>query len=753
MATWRWGAAWKWGAAWLALIGGAAAAQAQDSAARERLRARERAQAEAQRALGRWTAQELTTFRNEADVRAYVRAVERAQEARYGALQARRVQFAQAQPGEQESDAQDPVCPPEDEDCLNREMSVGDAITVTGSAVSAPAPLTNVQEQGVDEGDIVKQIGHYLLILQDGRIFVVDMESGPGRDRLVLVDRADVYRHPNEEAWYDELVVQDDRVLVTGYSYHLGASEIAIFKLGADGRLTRDGVFQIKSADYYSRENYSTRVVDGRLVLYTPLPVRELSAEKIDWPRLRRVPIPGAAAQDEEDEDAAEAAFSAGSQLLTPQRLYRPLATLRDPTIHMITTCALGERPAGAPLGCESQGYVGSDNREFYVAGDQAYLWTYASETPWNWDYTVPAPCTPGYRSSRGEAAPAIVYRLDLVGRRAQVAGAAGIPFDQLGLDASRGRFRALVSWAGEKCTHQKGVPLAYLNTSEAAFGRRLRPLPASAYTAMPDIGANMVENRFTERHLVFGGRTQYSWWSDEPESDGLIGGGDAVVVPIDRPEDASTVRLPHRVWRAERVGDNVLLTGYSDRQGLDMSVIELRGTAPQLSSSLQLEGRFESEGRSHAFNSLIGPDGSGLMGLPTVVRVGDSDRYAWRSTASDLSFLALDAQGQLQPLGALEARSENGNRWGYENADDDDPGVYSCQVSCIDWYGNSRPLFTGGRIFGLTATELVEGRVRGARIGEVQRLDLTKTELPAHLRLPARPAAVAKDAGDKAAE
>ncbi|HEY0327221.1 MAG TPA: hypothetical protein VGC46_14745, partial [Allosphingosinicella sp.] len=75
-----------------------------------------------------------------------------------------------------------------------------------------------------------------------------------------------------------------------------------------------------------------------------------------------------------------------------------------------------------------------------------------------------------------------------------------------------------------------------------------------------------------------------------------------------------------------------------------------------------------------------------------------------------------------------------------------DDPNVYSCQVSCIDWYGNSRPLFTGGRVFGLTATELVEGRVEGGRIGEVQRIDLTKAELPPHLR---RPAVTAPSAGE----
>jgi hypothetical protein len=46
--------------------------------------------------------------------------------------------------------------------------------------------------------------------------------------------------------------------------------------------------------------------------------------------------------------------------------------------------------------------------------------------------------------------------------------------------------------------------------------------------------------------------------------------------------------------------------------------------------------------------------------------------------------------------------------------------------VSCVDWYGNSRPIFTDGRVFGLSGTELVEGRVGAGGIAELRRLDLS---------------------------
>ncbi len=46
------------------------------------------------------------------------------------------------------------------------------------------------------------------------------------------------------------------------------------------------------------------------------------------------------------------------------------------------------------------------------------------------------------------------------------------------------------------------------------------------------------------------------------------------------------------------------------------------------------------------------------------------------------------------------------------------------CQASCVDWYGNARPLFVHGRVLALMGYELVEGSVDGRRIGEMRRVD-----------------------------
>jgi len=34
------------------------------------------------------------------------------------------------------------------------------------------------------------------------------------------------------------------------------------------------------------------------------------------------------------------------------------------------------------------------------------------------------------------------------------------------------------------------------------------------------------------------------------------------------------------------------------------------------------------------------------------------------------------------------------------------------CKASCVDWYGNARPIFLGERVFALLGYELVEGRL-----------------------------------------
>lgn len=81
------------------------------------------------------------------------------------------------------------------------------------------------------------------------------------------------------------------------------------------------------------------------------------------------------------------------------------------------------------------------------------------------------------------------------------------------------------------------------------------------------------------------------------------------------------------------------------------------------------------------------------------------------RELSSALLFVRNEG-GAFRPLGKLEAKVDR----------EQDDG---CKVSCIDWYGNARPLFVDGRVFALLGYELVEGERRGERILEKRRISI----------------------------
>ena len=45
------------------------------------------------------------------------------------------------------------------------------------------------------------------------------------------------------------------------------------------------------------------------------------------------------------------------------------------------------------------------------------------------------------------------------------------------------------------------------------------------------------------------------------------------------------------------------------------------------------------------------------------------------------------------------------------------------CKASCVDWYGNARPLFLRNRVFALLGYEIVEGRLDRNGVSEVRRV------------------------------
>ena len=560
---------------------------------------------------------------------------------------------------------------------------------------SANPEITNNQTVGVDEGGIVKQIGRFLVVLQDGRLFSADLGDGPGAP-LRLTDRIDVYRSRETAAdWYDEMLVLGDRILVTAYSYREAASEITVIRLGPDGRMRREGRFLLDSSDYYSTENYATRLVGDRLVFYAPLALETLGpGAAFRWPRLRRA---------DGDREAGE-----GEALIGPTDVYAPIGEVERPVLHTLSIC-----PLRGEMDCTTTAFVGPPLRELYVSPTDAFLWIGAPDgLPWGIDYAqVRRLACPGGWRDGSDYRRALIYRVPLEGGDIGAVAAEGVPSDQFAFDSRDGRFRALLADAAGRCPGREGHSLDLLDLPLSAFAAEIRTAPEAAYTSLPPAAGPLLENRFVGNWLVYGGREDWSGFAQDAPL--RAQSGQVVAVPLERPSEAVRLAVPHSTIRIERAGSDAVVTGYRDATGLSLSYLSLDGR-PRRAATAVLARRVESEGRSHAFNAWVRSDGSGLIGLPTSERVWRADRSWSDSETSALTFVAIGRDKALAPVGELVPRQGRA------------AGGYRCEVSCIDWYGNSRPIFTGGRVFALMGTDLVEGRVEGGRIAELSRVDLT---------------------------
>ena len=110
--------------------------------------------------------------------------------------------------------------------------------------------------------------------------------------------------------------------------------------------------------------------------------------------------------------------------------------------------------------------------------------------------------------------------------------------------------------------------------------------------------------------------------------------------------------------------------------------------------------------------------DEDGIAGLPVLREHPNAHEAPGQASVVYLRNRAL----RLSRMGQLDARSS-------PNVSD------GCQVSCVDWYGNARPIFIGERVFALLGYELVEGRIDGEAVRERRRVDFA----------PGRPAAISK--------
>lgn len=529
--------------------------------------------------------------------------------------------------------------------------------------------VTNTQTAGVDEGGIVKVHGQHLVILRRGRLFTVDI------DHMTPIAAVDAFAPGSDPAgaWYDEMLVSGNIIVVVGYSYARGGTEIGLFDIDGAGHITYRATYHMRSNDYYSSRNYASRLIGSKLIFYTPLYLNLWGDPFASFPAVRRW-----------HPNATPAEFK---RIAPATRIYRTADDYNPDSglaLHTVTTCDLAQ----PEMVCEASAVMGPPGRDFYVSAQSVYVWTTG--------YT---------RTDKGNRVHSAVFRLPLDGSTPTALKTAGSPVDQFSfLESPDGYLNVLVRaegqgegmWAGE---HNYG-DLALLRVALDTFSDGTDSAPADNYKPLPKAEGYSLQNRYIGNYLLYGAGN--GWWKpakgQQPQYAYAVRWGDN--------SPAQALPLPHAVDRIEALGNDAVVIGPNDKD-LYFTSVRLGSRAAPAHQYVQANAT-QGETRSQGFFYKPESPNDGYIGLP--IRGGGQAGYRQlREESAAVLFLHNQAL-ELSEMGALEAKSAG-------NGDD------GCRASCVDWYGNSRPLFLHKKVFALMGYELVEGHVEKGRIREVRRI------------------------------
>ena len=532
----------------------------------------------------------------------------------------------------------------------------------------AEESVTNTQHAGVDEGGIVKVHGDHLVVLRRGRLFTVAIADGALKP-ISTVDAFGPEIDP-KHTWYDEMLIADNTVVVIGYSYERGGTEVGLFGIDDDGQLSYRSTYHLRSNDYYSSRNYASRLIGNKLIFYSPQYLYGFDDPFRFFPAVRKW---HKGAKPEEFE-----------RIVPATRIYRPEADFPIDfamAMHTVTVCDL----ANGGFDCQATSVMGPAGRVFYVSPESVYVWA----TSWG---------------PRGRDR-ALLFRMPLDGSGPSALKASGSPVDQFSfLESDDKHLNVLVRsdasgdsmWAAESAAGD----VALMRIPIMNFSDGSEAVPLSNYRRLAKPEGYTFQNRFVSDYLIYG--TGSGWGYPEKTRDNFN-----LFIVNWKAGNSQHVNLPHGVDRIEQMGSDAVIVG-TDGKDLHFSSLRL-GQRPEIVARYTRKGASQGELRSHGF--FYKPDGAttGTLGLPISVPGRPGFRHLFQDSAAIL-FLRNDSL-QFREVGELGSEPEK--------AIDD-----GCRASCVDWYGNARPLFLRGRVFALLGYEIVEGTLEDGRMQELRRIN-----------------------------
>ncbi|HTG96959.1 MAG TPA: beta-propeller domain-containing protein [Burkholderiales bacterium] len=313
-------------------------------------------------------------------------------------------------------------------------------------------------------------------------------------------------------------------------------------------------------------------------------------------------------------------------------------------------------------LDCASTAVLGPTGRVFYVSPASVFVWNVK----------------------------AAVFRIPLDGGAPSALKVAGSPIDQFSfLEGNDGFLNVLVRAHGRGeamwSSEMRGGELALLRVHLSRFSDGRDSASSDNYQPLP---GQAFQNRYVGQYLLYGAQRQLF---------------------AARYADGSTFGIPvnHAVDRLEALGEDAVAIG-SDGRDLHFSSVRL-APYPAIAGRYIRANANQGETRSHGF---FYNERQGLLGLPIIGGQQRTLRHQLRFTSASVLYLRNQSLNFAE-IGTLDASAD-------ANTND------GCRASCVDWYGNSRPLFIRNRVFALMGYEIVEGQLGREGIAEVRRVNFS---------------------------
>jgi hypothetical protein len=412
-------------------------------------------------------------------------------------------------------------------------------------------------------------------------------------------------------------------------------------------------------------------LIGNKLIFYTPIMLSPYYADSFQWFPAVRKWRKGAQPND-------------FRRVVTANQIYRPQTEFSveyGMAMHTVTVCDL----ANGGFDCQATSVMGPSGRVFYVSPDSVYVWARA----WS---------TKGIEQ-------ALVFRMPLDGSGPSALRASGSPIDQFSFLQSDDQHLNVVvrsdgkgdgMWASEVTDGD----VALVRIPIMSFSDGSESVPASSYRRLVKPEGYTFQNRFVGDYLIYG--TGSGW--DYPQK--YVVNPKLFIVNW-RSGNSHQLTLEHGVDRIEQLGSDAVIVG-TDGKDLHFSSVKL-GSWPEVISRYTRKDASQGETRSHGFFYKPESKGSGTLGLPVSVPGRPGYKQLFQNSAAIL-FLKNDSL-HFREIGELGSEPDK--------AVDD-----KCRASCVDWYGNARPLFLRGRVFALLGYEIVEGALDTGRMREVRRIN-----------------------------